>query len=189
MSRPSEQELAARPVWQWSASAWIYRQGIAQPHICEISPYQMGQMSKRQRAQYQARRSVEWDKAGQAKAEYRRQVCAAFEAGEFEPLDPKLDRDAKSAILSARAAKSKADAEDRFSAASVTNILGIEDLSIGDRVFVLMGGHYGKVIKINRKSIRVLLDGWPDSPSLISMSGRCGSVRKLSHNDLKASLE
>jgi hypothetical protein len=84
--------------WQCSRSQWLAHLGVHEPHIAEISPMQMGQMSARQRTTYDKRRAAQWATYSDAKVEWARQVIAAYEAFEFDLDDADLAPEARTEV-------------------------------------------------------------------------------------------
>jgi hypothetical protein len=172
------------PLWTMSPSAYLAIMGVKEPHIMEISPVQLARMSKRARREYDAKRHKEWNASGEAKQKWRQGVIDAYEAGKVSLDDPKLHPEAKSAILGHRVDQKKKSKEELKEAARKANqINGPEDLKVGDRVFTIMGNHYGTVTKVSKKSIRMDIEGFPNSKAFF------GALQKLSHRDLEAKVE
>lgn len=153
------EEVAARPVWEISASMYQARMGVHQPWICEISPYQYGSMSKRGKAQYDAKRSQEWAASGAVKQGWHRKVIVAYEAGEVTLDTPGLHSEAKSAIIHEQIRRREVETERRYKEALKQNrITGPGEIKKGDTVFDVICGKYGEVVKVNKKTARVWID-------------------------------
>jgi hypothetical protein len=60
-NREHAREVANTRPWCMTASQYQAAMGIKQPHIAEISPMQYAGLSRRGKAQYDAKRSAEWD--------------------------------------------------------------------------------------------------------------------------------
>ena len=173
--------------WAVSAAAWQHAQGIHQPHIGEISPVQYARLSGRSRRSYDAERHAEWDASANVKREYARLVLEAHDAGTFALGDTDVHPDAERAVRAAHRARVQAEQAARWEQAQADNQLSIAEISVGDRVWVVMGGHYGTVTKVSKKSIRVKCETayLKDKPPMLV---RAGCVRRLSHDDLKGTL-
>ena len=176
-------------IWTMSRSAWQHAQGIHQPHIGEISGVQLARMSKRARRVYDAKREREWDASSEAKQRYDRRVVEAHDAGEFAVGDATTHRDARAAVVASATRRAEAAQAAQWEGAQKDNVLSIDQVAVGDRVWLIIGGHYGTVIKKNKKSIRVKLEtaylaNLP--PRLVAMGGAL--VCRLSRDDLKAEL-
>ncbi len=149
-----EHQARTRP-WTVTAEQYQAAIGVHQPWIAEISPMQMGLMSKRAKAQYQAKRAAEWSASGEAKNEWARAVMEAFNAARWTEDDAEATEDARLEVLRARM-KAQADAfEKAFERASADNRVKANGLSVGSRVFSILSGRYGEVVKVSQKSARV----------------------------------
>jgi len=158
-----EQRAHSAP-WTISQDAYKYVVGAESPHLMEISGVQRGRMSKRGLREYDAKKNARWEAAGKASRAYDEAVVAAFKAGKFKLDDPKLNRDAKSAVLSARVAASKQAAAQTMDQLTKENQpFVIRDGAVvptakpGDRVFQRVMG-YATVVKVNKKSMKVKLE-------------------------------
>lgn len=143
-----------RPVWQMSRDGYQACMGVHRPYIAEISPMQYAGLSKRGRAEYDAKRSQEWAASAECAAEYAR---ACFEACEADPSiyqDPAIHPEAKSAIFHERERREKAAAKARFDVLSAENRVEPADVQVGDRVYWLLGGRYLTVTKKSKASLR-----------------------------------
>ena len=179
------------PIWQLSAMTWQERQGIHQPHICEISPHQYAGMSKRQQRAYDDKRRREWAASAHAKNLYAALVLAAFRAGEFSLDDPRVDSDAAGAVKTAQLTERKATKKLAWDDAVRANeIESTDQVKKGDRVFTIMGGYYGRVVKISKRSVRIEVENAPDY-----MQGRgpikvnLGALQWLKYSDLQTEFE
>jgi hypothetical protein len=178
--------------WKISGSVYLAQNGIHQPYIAEISPYQYGSMSKRGKTQYDAKRREEWNIAGRGKRAWGEQVMEAYDAGKFTLDDPEVHPDAKSHVRAIQAARMEHDFQKRFAAASRLNRFTYEtDVRVGDRVYCLIGGFYTTVTKVNRKSVRIesrfkgnnVIDGYTYNDADYTID-KCG-LQWLHYNELQ----
>lgn len=145
------------PVWRMTASEYQSRIGVHQPWIFEISPSQFAAMSKRQQKEYEQKRAREWQASADAKREWRELVVQAYERGEFTLQTTGLSDEAKFVVLDYLREKAEQHiAEYRDRAVKANEIRNIENVSVGDIIYVIIICGYAKVMKVNRKSIVVL---------------------------------
>ena len=85
-------------VWTMTAAQYQAKMGVHQPWIGEISTVQYAGLSKRGKAQYEAKRAGEWDASAACKQEWRDKVIAAHDADEFNQHDPSVSDEARSVI-------------------------------------------------------------------------------------------
>jgi hypothetical protein len=141
--------------WQTSANRWCALKGVDVPHACEISPAQYGLLSKRAKAEYDHKRTQEWDVTAAAKAEWQRLVLAAYAAGE---PDETASQEARAFYASALREQAKVRAQSELRARRDANDLAISDCRAGDRVFSHSTG-YAVITRVNRVSISVTTEG------------------------------
>ena len=173
-------------VWEITSSMYRARRGIHQPHIGEISGVQYGRMSGAARRRYDTKRHEEWETSAQGARAWEQEVIDAFNRGEFDLDDPEVDREARSVILSAQIRQKESEAARGLAELKEINIPDMSEISKGDRIFTIMGGHYGTVTRVSKKSLRMLLDwrgGGRDSKQYP------GALYWLSHDDLEAAFE
>lgn len=179
------------PPWHINASQYCIQQGVKQPYICEISPMQMGLMSKRALDKYMTERGREWQASADCKQEWRRKVYAAFKAGEFQKGSPGLHSEAWDAVVSARIAEGEASRAEAWKEYEQANhITRPSDVSPGDRIYDLMCSCYVRVLKLFPKGIRVQ----PESPRYSSdpMKSVTRPARvfwRMSYDDAKEAFE
>jgi hypothetical protein len=188
MPRITHEEVTAEP-WKYTASQYQAVLGVHQPYIAEISPMQYAHLSNRGKAQYDAKRSREWDASAVCKRQWATAIVAAFDAGTFTLDDPQLSRDAKDAVIWASIERKKAERAARLEEAERANI--IRDFSMlkpGDRVWSLIGGHYLTVTKVNTKSVRARYD-YPEGHFLHGMDTKLtGALYRVAPRDLDAQI-
>jgi preprotein translocase subunit YajC len=181
-------EQAAHEPWKYTAYQYQAAMGVHEPHIAEISPMQYAGLSKRGKAQYDAKRSAEWDASAACKQEWRALVMAAHDADAFNQHDPSTSDEARQAIAHEAQRRREAAAQFRFQEASHRNrITSADQVNVGDRVFSIMCGKYGRIVKKSKQSVRIELENapaWMTAP----VKERIGAIEWLSHNDLQASL-
>lgn len=149
------------PAWHLSASQYCIQQGVKEPYICEISPMQMGLMSKRQRAQYGKQRDAEWNASAECKQEWARKVVDACKAGVFDwrRPPPELHPEARSAAIAGHIAEEKAQREEAWQAYRETlRVTKPTDTAPGERLHDILYNGYVRVVKLFPKSLRVVLE-------------------------------
>lgn len=149
------------PAWKLSASQYCAQQGVEEPWIAEISPMQLGLMSKRARAQYDEKRRAEWAASGACKEEWRQEVVKASVSGVFDWRKPPADLhpEARDAAIAAHIATQKANREEAWRAFSAAqSIHAPSDAAPGDRLWDIMFSGYVRVLKTFAKGIRVVLE-------------------------------
>jgi hypothetical protein len=174
--------------WKYTAYQYQAAMGVHEPHIAEISPMQYWHLSKRGKAQYDAKRSAEWDASAACKQEWRAAVIAAHDADEFNQHDPSTSDEARQAIAHEAQRRREAAAQFCFQEASHRNkITSADQVNVGDRVFTIMGNYYGRIVKKSKQSVRIQVENapaWMSEP----IKANIGAIQWLSHNDLQASL-
>jgi hypothetical protein len=144
------------PAWQISAERYLYERGVHSPQICEISPMQRGLMGKQAGARYDKRRREGWAVAAAAAAEWKREVIAAFDAGEISLDTTALHREAREAIRLELGARAEAAREaERRKVYSDNAAVEISALRPGDRLWFLMWQRYVTVRKVNKITVTV----------------------------------
>jgi len=165
----------ARPVWEITPRMYQAAQGVHAPWIAEISPMQMSMMSARAKAQWQKKRSAEWQASADVKDEWAKLTRQAFAAQLFDIHDPGVSQEARSAVLQGRIAAKKAAA-----AASEAQVRSwahdMAGIKPGDVVWRAMYASYGTVARVNRLSVRFTDGG----------TQKKGALAWASHNDIKA---
>lgn len=184
--RITRDEAVAEP-WRYTASQYQAAMGVKQPHVAEISPYQFARLSGRQRARYEATHGAEWQASADCKRDWRAAVVAAFEAGTIDQQTPGLSADARAAIAGAvldrRDARKKVIQGEHHRAAKYATV---DELAIGDRVYCLMAGRYGTVVKINTRSVRVEVPHPSGTPRAYAVGPE--GLRRRSHADIEAAV-
>ncbi len=173
-----QKPLEGKKAHELTPSAYLTQQGIHEPHIAEISPFQYAKLGKQQKAAYDKKRQAEWQASIDGKEEWRKKVLAAHAAGEIKA--PYANKDVKNAILQS---KIKADKEAKAAAeekASASNELSMSELKVGQKVYHF-GYKYGEVVKVNKKSAIVQFGG-------SKLKVYEGSLAKKSPQDLKEGL-
>jgi len=146
-------------VWKMTPDQYQSIKGIHQPWIAEISPAQFAGLSKRQKGEYEAKRSKEWQASADVKAEWRNKVVAAHERGEFSLDDPNITKEAKDAIRSAIRIEEESRSKAALQQAHKENqIKSVDEIKEGDRVFDLMVRQYGIVKKKFKNSVKLELE-------------------------------
>jgi hypothetical protein len=181
---PAENPEAVEHPWKMSASAYQSKIGVHAPWIGEISPMQYAGLSKQGKAEYDAKRSREWEASAEAKREWRDLVMAAFERGEITLETPGLHPDAKSSVFHGLAERRKAQEKLTMDQATEENrIHSVDELEVGDRVFDIMGNIYGTVSKKFKTSVRLDTERWGP----LTVPAR--RLEWLSHDDLERALK
>lgn len=178
------------PAWRLSASQYCAQQGVKEPWIAEISPMQMGLMSKRQRAQYDAKRSAEWAASGVCKEEWRQKVVEASLAGVFDWRNPPTDLhpEARSAAIAAHIATQKTNREEAWRAfLEAQRICTPSDAAPGERIWDIGFSGYVRVLKPFAKGIRVALER--DGEAAKPYTANARRFQWMSHSDAKAAFE
>lgn len=178
-SRTTKEQVNSKP-WEFSPLQYQLAHGVDQPFIGEISGVQHSRLSKRGKAQYEAKRRADWQASADAKNEWAERVQKAYEDGSITKNTPGLSEDAKNAIIridiSKKAAKERAGQE----AKQKDNLISsLDQLEKGQILYSNMYGAVG-VVRVSPKSTRVqLLDanGNPrknrdGSPATINISAR-----------------
>jgi hypothetical protein len=150
--------------WLYTAVEYQYAKNVPLPMLGEISPLQLGRMSKRQREQYLKENAKKWEASARIKQEWRDKVWQAYQNGEFRLEDvPKssskglFDVNAKELISIREVAQKKADEERLINEAREENqIKDVSQIEIGDRIYHPIFKRYGIVEKKFKNSIRVL---------------------------------
>jgi hypothetical protein len=161
LSPPKKKEERAKPEdepWMYTASGFLAAVGVHEPWIAEISPMQMGLMSKRAKKAYQEKRDKEWDVSSKAKQEWARSVVVAHKAGKFDKNTPGVSQEALEAVriekVRRREKKTKQTVEQARKANQITDL---SQVKVGMKIHhVAMGG--GEVVKVSKKSLRMKLD-------------------------------
>lgn len=178
------------PAWHLSASQYCIQQNVKQPYICEISPMQMGMMSKRQKAAYDKVRSAEWDAVIACKDAWTQKVVDAYRAGTFDwrTPPPELHPEARSACIHADIAQRKADKEEAWKAFREANaITKPTDVTVGERIFDVMYSGYVQVVKLFPKGLRVKLERDGENAKPYTADAR--RFQRLKYNDAQAAFE
>lgn len=173
--------------WLETDSSYQYLLGVHQPHIAEISGHQYARMSQRQQKQYNTKRHQEWDASACAKRAYRHHVEQSWVAGAFT-----LDQATPEAQRIVRQYQHALDEWDRkqAEAAKLRSNRDISTVTVGDRVFCIMGNYYGTVTKLNKRTVWFMPENPPawlldQHPNGIKTN--LGCIQWLSYNDAKAS--
>jgi len=188
---PTETRGVKQP-WQMDALQYQLSIGVEQPWIAEISPWQMGRMSERQKKQYFDKRDKEWQASADAKTQWRDLVFQAYQEGKFTLESPNLHPEAKRAIQFKQDEILEAEKKKALEKAHQENQLtSVAQVEIGDRVWNLMIRKYGEVIKKFQKSIRVK---WEVPLELrgkveIEYTGNIGEFQRLAYDDVAKALE
>lgn len=178
------------PAWKLSASQYCTQQGVKEPWIAEVSPMQLGLMSKRQRDAYDAKRSAEWAASGACKEEWRQKVVEASVSGVFDWRNPPADLhpEARSAAVAAHIATQKANREEAWKAFSeAQRIRTPGDVAVGDRVWDIAFSGYVRVLKLFPKGIRVMLEHEGAEAKPYTADAR--RFERLSRADARAAFE
>jgi hypothetical protein len=142
--------------WRFSAGAYQAALGVHEPWIAEISPMQYAHMGKAAKAAYDKKRHGEWEASAAAKRQWEEAVLAAFRDGQFDPKAADVHPDAETVVLRLRMAQDKAAASAVAAQKDRANeITDVGQVKKGDRVFVVISGTYGEVLKVSRKSVQV----------------------------------
>lgn len=143
------------PVWQKTRDRYQSERGVHRPHIAEISPMQMGMMSQRAKEAYQKKRSAEWAASEKCATEFAQACFEAYLADPTILRSPRISEDARKQISFALRRSEQAEREARAAAAHRENRLSSKDqVSVGDRVWALLGGCYITVEKVFSASVR-----------------------------------
>lgn len=143
------------PVWRMSRDGWQAKQGVHRPWICEISPMQYAHLSKRGKAEYDAKRAREWQASADCAQAYSDACFAAYQADLRVLNDPEIHPDAKSAIFYAVKRQEEQAQRARFDALQRENtIASTAEVEIGDRVYWLLGSRYVTITKKSKVSLR-----------------------------------
>jgi uncharacterized protein len=146
------------PVWSITAAQYQAYKGIKQPFICEISPYQMGRMSERQRKQYMKQRQAEWQTSAECKQTFKRLIIEAYQKGLFSLDSLDIHPETKNIILSYELERKKQLQEQAKAALLQANkISNNNQITVGLRVYSPLYG-YGIVLKINHKTAILKLE-------------------------------
>lgn len=178
------------PAWKLSASQYCTQQDVKEPWLFEVSPMQLGLMSKRARGEYDTKRAAEWAASGACKTEWRRKVVEASMVGTFDWRNPPADLhpEARTAAIAAHVAAKKADREEAWAAyRAAQSIQKSADVAPGDRVFDLMFGGYVRVVKAFAKGIRVVLER--DGESAKPYTADVRRFQRMNYADAKAAFE
>lgn len=178
------------PAWKLSASQYCTQQGVKEPWIAEISPMQLGLMSKRARAQYDEKRRAEWAASGACKEEWRQKVVEASVSGVFDWRKPPADLhpEARDAAITAHIATQKANREEAWQAFSeAQSIHAPSDVAPGDRLWDIMFSGYVRVLKTFAKGIRVVLEREGEAARTYTADAR--RFQRMSNADAKAAFE
>jgi hypothetical protein len=163
-STPKVERHPDKTPWLYTAVEYQYAKNVPLPMLGEISPLQLGRMSKRQREQYLKENVKKWEASARIKQEWRDKVWQAYQNGEFRLEDvPKssskglFDVNAKELISIREVAQKKADEERLINEAREENqIKDVSQVEIGDRIYHPIFKRYGIVEKKFKNSIRVL---------------------------------
>jgi len=182
-------EMVNAEPWKYTASQYQAVHGVKQPWIAEISPMQMGMMSKRQKAEYEKKRSEEWDASAKIKDEWADKVYAAYKSGKITDKDleaaPKSKglfgpMSASEVVFHRKQAEEKAGRDKLVKEASQKNqIQSADDVEVGDRVYDIFSRGYVTVEKKFKNKLRVTYANG-DSSNL-----QLGAAKWRSHDDLE----
>lgn len=178
------------PAWKLSASQYCTQQDVKEPWIAEISPMQLGLMSKRARAQYDEKRRAEWAASGACKEEWRQEVVKASVSGVFDWRNPPADLhpEARAAAIAAHIATQKANREEAWKAFSATQAIHApSDVAPGDRLWDIAFSGYVRVLKAFPKGIRVVLEREGEAAKPYTADAR--RFQRMSHTDTQAAFE
>lgn len=178
------------PAWKLSASQYCTQQGVEEPWIAEISPMQLGLMSKRARAQYDEKRRAEWAASAACKAEWRQKVVEASVSGVFDWHNPSADLhpEAREAAIAAYIATQKANREEAWRAFSAAqSIHAPSDVAPGDRLWDIAFSGYVRVLKVFSKGIRVALEREGEAARPYTADAR--RFQRMSHTDAQTAFE
>jgi hypothetical protein len=145
--------MSTLPAWQMNASMYLAANGIHEPWIAEISPWQYSDLGKQARSRYDKKRNGEWEASGAGKTAWRAAVIAAYDAGEFTLNDPLLRKEAAICVKYELNARRLAIKEERLRQAAIDNRLDIATVKKGDVVWSVIMGRYSTVLKVNKKTI------------------------------------
>lgn len=173
----------ALEVWKMTRDAYQAMRGVKRPHIAEISPMQMGLMSKRQRSTYSTTRGAEWDASAKCYADYRAECYAAYVLDQSILIHSEITKDAKNEIgYGIQIAKEQRDAQVR-ALLNATNRVKVDDVVVGDVVFSIMRREYLKVTK----KWAVSIEGTNDVGACFKT--KIMACMWLSHDDLNRAVE
>lgn len=178
------------PAWKLSASQYCTQQDVKEPWLAEISPMQLGLMSKRQRDAYDKKRSAEWAASGACKEEWRQKVVAASLGGVFDWRSPPTDLhpEARSAAIAAHIATEKANREETWRAFyEAQRIRTPSDVAPGERIWDIAFSGYVRVLKTFAKGIRVALEREGEAARPYTADAR--RFQRMSHTDAQTAFE
>lgn len=189
---PKEEYEIKKP-WEMTPYQYQAMKGIHQPWIAEISPFQFSRMSERQKKQYEAKRSVEWQASADVKIEWKNIVIDAYEKGLFTLDDPNILKEVKDAIQYALRKKAEEKLKESFEQAWKENsIKSMDEVKIGDRVFDIMTRRYGTIDKKFKNSVKLRLEEpitvGPNKQST-EMTVNVRQLQRKSFDDLKSDFE
>lgn len=142
------------PAWKTTPSMYLAAHGIHEPWIAEISPAQYAGLSKRGKAAYDEKREAEWEASARGKRAWLEEVIEAVRSGEYDAAT--ASDAARDAVAHVRRVEEKERAErarqERYAA---NRAVTLDALSVGARVFDVMGGHYAVIVKKNRSTVRL----------------------------------
>ena len=159
--RITKEEVNTAP-WKFTADQYQEAHGVKQPWIAEISPMQMGLSSERQKKKYAEERSREWEASAAIKQEWGDKVWSAYKSGKIKDSDlPNTGGsgyfgalDAYHLVQNRKAAEKKQGFDARvLEARKVNDILDLDTVAVGDRIFDLMTRDYRVVTKKNKASV------------------------------------
>lgn len=176
--------------WQISASHYQRLKGVHQPHICEISPWQYSQMGKQQKAAYDKKRAAEWNASAEVKSEWAQLLLAAYDRGEVDLTSTDTHEEAREYIRLGLRCRKEAEKKVEFEKARLANqIRSVDEVSVGDRVFDIMGSRYGVITKKNRQSVRFRPDVVAGCYDPGEYKTGPGALLWLKYDDLKARVD
>lgn len=176
--------LHTEPAWTMGPDRYQYLRGVHRPWVAEISPMQLGCMSRRQQERYRAKRAREWDASDACREEWRGAVVAAYKSGAVSLTTPNLHADARKALLQEMARDRELDKEMRFAAARRANdIDAASEVAVGDRIYSLMGSRYVRVVKV----LKARLDVVDDRGQTFRV--KASACMRKSYTDLQAAVE
>ena len=147
--------------WFLTRSAYQTKLGVHQPYIAEISPAQYGMLPKSQKREYDAKRRREYEASSKVYTQWVNAIMKGYKEGKFDRNDPLVPSEVKMLISGENTRLEKEHARELHAKAHAENqIRSVSDVDIGDTVFTLIGGRYGKVIKKFTNSVRITPIDW-----------------------------
>lgn len=151
---PPEPAPAEKQPWEMNAQQYQGAAGVHEPWIMEISPYQYGALSGRQKRVYDAKREREWQASADIKSEWRDKIHEAWKNGDITKDTPGLSDEAKTQIFKFERDKTEVAAKEAIRQAYEARIIrNPSDVAVGDKIDSPIYGKNLEVIKVNPKSI------------------------------------